>query len=313
VATDVELEAGERVVFQSKRGGKAGYSPLLWILFIFGGLQVFGAFVTFPLILLTAEESIPISSWAMPFLTAVAFLAFLVLWIRFTRSPAYLVTDRKIIARRFLRSPLVLSPRDVGGAARFLVQYTRYGRVVNEILTNRIVLGLRSGGTPKIGPVEDAEELVALLQGVANGAVDLAALPDVNGGPARAEERTDLFFARATVTAGAPRGPVFVGPTKIIGFAERMLLNREHQMLSVAGAEKPAQEIEDRMLDLARSAEWGRGKSVVMDREGVSLGVEGNRLVIGAGPTSVAFELPPKDAERATRFVKASQAHPYRA
>jgi hypothetical protein len=313
VATDVELEPGERVVFQSKRGGKAGYSPLLWIVFIFGGMQVFGALVTFPILLLTVDESIPISSWIAPFLTAVAFFTFLVLWIRFTRVPAYLVTDRKIIVKRFLRSPLVLSPRDVGGAARVLVQYTRYGRVVNEILTNRIVLGLRSGGAPKIGPVEDAEELVALLQGVASGAIDLAALPDVKGGLARAEERTDLFFARATVTAGAPRGPVFVGPTKIIGFAERLLLNREHQLLSVAGAEKPAHEIEDKMLDLARSAEWGRGKAVVMEREGVSLGVDGNRLVIGAGPTSVAFELPPKDAERAARFVKATQAHPYRA
>jgi len=312
VAIDVELEPGESVVFQSKRGGKAGYSPLLWIVFIFVGMQLFGSVLMLP-ILLTTDARITASTWITTLLTLGAFAALIVLWIRFTRAPAYFVTDRKIIARRFLRAPLVFSPRDIGGAARFLVQYTRYGRVVNEILTNRIVLGLRSGGVPKIGPVEDDDELVALLHGVANGSIDLAALPDVKGGLARAEERTDLFYARATTTAGQPRGPVFVGPTKIIGFAERLLLNREHQMLSVVGAEKPAQDIEDRMLDLAPSAEWGRGKAVVMDREGVSIGVEGNRLVIGAGPNSVAFELPQKDAERAAKFVKSTQAHPYRA
>jgi hypothetical protein len=312
VAIDVELDPGERVVFQSKRGGKAGYSPWLWLLFLFGGMHLFGSLLMLP-ILLTSDAPISITTWATTIFFSGAAVALLVLWFRWKRVPAYLVTSRSIIARRFLRAPLVISPRDVGAAARFVVRLTRYGRVVNEIFTNRIVLGLHSGGVSKIGPVEDAEELVNLLLGVADGSIDLAALPDVNGGLARAEERTDLFFARVTVTAGAPRGPLFIGPSKVIGFAERLLLNREHQMLSIAGAEAHAETIEDRMLDLARSAEWGRGKAVVMDREGVTLGMDGDRLVIGAGPNSVAFELAARDVERATKFVKAAQAHPYRA
>jgi hypothetical protein len=312
VAIDVELEPGERVIFQSKRGGPAGYSPLLWIVFIFGGMHVSGTLITLP-ILLASDADLPVSTWITSLVSLAVTIGLLVAWLRFTRGPAYVITDRKIIARRFLRAPIVLSPRDVAGATRYLVQYTRYGRVVNEVLTHRVVIGLRSGGAPMIGPVKDVEEFVGLLHGVAAGAINLSALPDVKGGLARAEERTDLFYARSTVTAGAPRGPLFIGPTKIIGFAERLLSNRQLQMLSVAGAETSAHEVEERVLDLARSAEWGRGRSVVMDREGVSLGMEGSRLVIGAGANSVAFELSAADAERAARFVKASQSHPYRA
>jgi hypothetical protein len=109
-----------------------------------------------------------------------------------------------------------------------------------------------------------------------------------------------------------PRGPLFVGPTKVIGFAEALLLPRQQQVLTIAGAERPAADIEQSVLELTRSAELGRGRAVVMDRDGVTLAVEGPRFMLTSGANVVAFELDPDDAKRAERFVKAIPGHPYR-
>jgi hypothetical protein len=99
MAIDIELEPGERVVFKSKRGGKAGYSPLLWIVFIFVGMQLFCSVLMLP-ILLTTDASISASTWVTTLLTLGAFIAPIVLWFRFTRAPAYFVTDQKMIASK---------------------------------------------------------------------------------------------------------------------------------------------------------------------------------------------------------------------
>lgn len=310
--TDVQLSAGERVIFQSMRGGKAGYSPYLWILFILAGNHLLFSVARVPFLLARASEVEPIE-WLMTLPSAVICVALIALWIRFKRSPGYFITDRRIIARRFLRKPIEVSLSDVTSAARFTVLYSRYGRIVSEQLTHRIVVGVRSVGAVKFGPVLDAEDMTGLIVSIAQGSVDPRALPDVHGGPARAEERTDLFIARTTMTAATPRGPLFIGPTKIIGFAERFIVGRLRQVLTITGAESPAEEIEERMFELAQNIEWGRGKSVVMDREGVSIGVEENRLTVGSGATSVVFELPSSDAQRAAKYLKATQAHPYRA
>jgi hypothetical protein len=313
VANDLVLQAGERVVWRSKPGGPAGYSVWLWLLFIFAGMQVFGSFMSLIFIFATdIKAEAGFSSLLMPIGTLLVAVVFLVAYLRFKKGPAYFVTDRRFIARRFLNTPLIFDPREVVGAARFLVQYTRYGRVVNEILTHRVVVGLRSGGTFKFGPVEDADELVTILQGVGQGVLDLRTLAGVDGGLSRAEERSDLYFALTTTTGGAPRGPLFVGPTKVIGFAEVPFAARRYQILSIVGADRSAEEIEESVISLVRNPEWGRGRGVVMEREGLSINVEGSRLVIGSGPQSVAFDLTPQDAERAVKYLKANQGHPYR-
>jgi hypothetical protein len=312
VATD--LTQGERIVFRSKRGGIAGNSGWMWLLFIIGGSQVCGAITAFAVLFSDGpnEKGPSVSVFLMPAATVVVAFVLLVLWIRYKRQPAYFVTERRLIARPFLLAPLVMDLRNVAGANRILVQYTRYGRVVNEILTNRIGVQLRSGGGHRFGPVEDADELVALLQGVAQGVVDCRALPDADGGLSRAEERRDLFFARWTLTAGLPRGPLFVGPTKVIGFAEALLLPRQQQMLTVAGAERSAHDVEQSVLELAKSMEFGRGRAVVMEREGVTLAVDGSRFLLTSGSHVVAFELDEKDAKRAAKFVRETQIHGYR-
>lgn len=311
----LKLEAGERIIFQSKRGGSAGYGGLMWLLILFGGSQICGALMIIPILVGGTSEGKGEGATqmvVMSVITLVVGLAAVGRWILLKVRPSYFITDRRLIARRLFLLPVAIELENVASAARVLVQYTRYGTVVNELLTHRVAVGFHSGGARRFGPIKDADEFTSLLQSVAHKVVDCKALPDVNGGLAAAEARSDLFFAQTTQAGGAPRGPLFVGPTKVIAFAEVFFATRLHQVLTIAGASRTPEEVEQSILALAQSAEFGRGRSVVMDREGLHLGMQGNQLLLTSGDNKVAFDLAPPDAERATKYVKRGQAHAYR-
>lgn len=304
----LKLEPGERVIFASGRGGAAGYNGLVWLGFLLLGMQVFGGCVSLSLLASSSEFHLNGISWmSFAWLALGGYL--IARWIGQRRGQSYVITDRRFIARRMLLGPLTVPLSDLAGARRILVQVTRYGTVINEINTHRVVLGVKNG-TSKIGPVRDVDELVSLVNGIATGFVDPRLLGDVNGGPSRAEERGDLFFAKKTVTAGAPRGPLFIGPTKVIGFAEVQRPHQEQRMLTIAGAEIDAASVEENMLDLGQSRLCGR--AVVMDRSEGALLVEGKELVLASGANRVAFGLDEADAQRALKYVKAIAGQTYR-
>lgn len=303
----LKLEPGERIILQTKQGGPAGYSSWMWLLILFGGSQLCGAAFMIPAMMrddASGSRASGPSQLVVPVVTLLVCGAILARWILMRTKPAYFITDKRLIARRLLFTPVVIDLDNVASAARVLVQYTRYGRVVNEVLTHRVAVGFHSGGYRRFGPIKEADEFVSLLQGVAQKSIDCKALPDISGGPPLAEVRSDLFFARTTKTAGAQRGPIMVGPTKVIGFAEPfygMLLN---QALTIAGASKPPEEIEAQMLAMAQSSSFGRGRAVIMEREGLELAVEGRELKLTSGEHAVVFELEPEDAARAAKSYK---------
>lgn len=301
------LEPGERIIFQSTLGGPAGYSGWMWLGILFGGSQLCGLLIWVPL-MISGESSRSgsgnPSQYIMSALTLLICGAALVRWILMRTKLAYFITDKRLIARRLLLTPVAIDLDNVASAARVLVQYTRYGRVTNELLTHRVAVAFHSGGYRRFGPIKDADEFVSLLQGVAQRSIDCKALPDIHGGPPLAEVRSDLFFARTTKTAGAQRGPIFVGPTKVIGFAEPffgMLLN---QALTIAGASRSPHEIEEQMLAMAQSSSFGKGRAVIMEREGLDLVVEGQQLKLTSGDQAVVFELEAEDAVRAAKSYK---------
>lgn len=310
----IKLEPGERVVLQSPRGGTAGYGGLMWLLILFGGSHVCGALMIIPL--LVSDDSKRADGTTTMMISSIVSLlvggAALVRWLLLRRQPSYFITDRRLIARRLFWTPVVIDLDNVASAARFMVKYTRYGRVVNEVLTHRVAVAFHSGGYRRLGPIKYPDEFTALLQSVAHRIVDCRALPDVSGGLSAAEARTDVFFAQTTLTGGAPRGPLFVGPTKVIGFSEVFFTTRLYQVLTIVGASRSPEEIEQSVVALAQNSEFGRGRAVIMDREGLDLSVVGGQLLLTSGDKKVAFDLAPPDAERAAKYAKRGQTHVYR-
>lgn len=308
--SQIKLEQGERVIFSSRRRGPAGYGQLAWLGFVFIGMQLCGSctmtfyYVSGVLGDMPGGISIP------SILTLLLAAGLLIYWYLERNKPYYFLTNQRLIAKRFFRSPLEMDVSNIGAAARRVVRYTRYGAVVREDITNRIALAFYTGGSRLIGPVEDAEELVILLKCVIDHSVDLNTLPSTTGEPAAAEARKDLFLARTTTAAAVPRGPLFIGPGKIVAFADVFFKTREYQLLSIVGASKPPEDVEARMLDLAKNSTWGR--AIIMDREGMTLTLEGNSLRMASGDQAVAFELSGADVVRAKQFLKAHDAHPYR-
>ncbi|MEO5729163.1 MAG: hypothetical protein ABI134_19070, partial [Byssovorax sp.] len=222
----------------------------------------------------------------------------------------YLITSQRVIARRVFLRPLIFAPEDIGAAARFRINHMRYGNLVRTQLTHTLVVALRSGSTRRFGPVKDAEGLLVLLEGIGQGVIDVRVLPGERGELSQAETRRDIFFARATRTAGAERGPLFVGPTAVIGFAAELMTSRMLQLYTIVGADGSAAEIETRMIALARNTEFGR--AVVMNREGTTLMLDGQHLLLASETSKVGFDLLPEDAIRAQTQLPRNEGHPYR-
>ena len=305
----IPLLPGERILFSSARGGDAGHSGWWWLLAIFGGMQVCNG-LTFTLFFFNSDpakgRSFPVLALATLLVSAVVFAR----WLQLRLQPTYFVTNQRLVARRFFLAPLTIAPSDVGAAARFLIKHTRYGRVMRKQLTHSIVIALRSGGTHRFGPVKDAEAMLVFLEGLAQGVIDVRALPGENGELSAAETRRDLYFARTTKAAGAERGPIFVGPTTVIGYAGELLSSYMLQLYTIVGAERSAEDIEQSMISLAANTVFGR--AVVMQREGKTLKLDGLRLVLADETSHVAFELQPADAARAAAQLPKDEPHPYR-
>ncbi|HVY49037.1 MAG TPA: hypothetical protein VHB21_24270, partial [Minicystis sp.] len=203
----------ERVVFSSRRGG-SGTGRGVYVVF---GVLLFW----FPLVgaltdvVENAAGRVGVELLWLVALGAVATLLFG--WIALFVGPICVVTDRRFVGRRYLRPRVDVPAAELAGAQRVVVQIRRGMEVVREQHTHLVAVVLRSGRVVRVGPVRDAEGLVALVRQIGSGEVDPRALRGVAGEPSRAEERGDLFFATQAATGGAPRGPLFVGPTAVVG------------------------------------------------------------------------------------------------
>lgn len=308
--SDIKLQEGERVVLSSRRRGPAGYGSLVWFGIIFGALQVCGSCSMGFYYVAGVVDDMPLGMSLPSILTVLICLAGFVYFMIERRKPYYFLTNKRLIAKRFILSPLEMDVSNIGAAARRVVRLMRYGQIVREDTTNRIALGFYTGGARLIGPVEEAEELVTLLKCVIDHSVDLSCLPSTAGDPAPAYARKDLFLAMTTTAAGVPRGPLFVGPTKIVAFADAFFKSRQFQLLTIAGTVKPAEEIEEKMVDIAKNQNFGR--AIIMDREGLGITLSGSSLRVGSDDKAVAFELHEGDRTRMQQYLKTSEAHPYR-
>lgn len=305
----IALLPGERIIFSSTRGGDAGHSGWWWLLVLFGWTQVCNGLMFTAHFLFDPSVSSFSGALALAIPALLLGMAFFARWLMLRYRPSYFVTSQRIIARRLLLPTVTFPAEDVGAAVRFLINHMRNGALVRRQLTHTMVVALRSGGTRRFGPVKDAESLLALLEGVSQGVIDVRTLPGEGGELSRAETRRDLFFARSTRTAGTVRGPLFVGPTAVIGYASELAPSRMLQLYTIVGAERPAEDIESRMIALAQNTEFGR--AVVMPREGKSLLLDGKRLALSDQTTQVAFDLSPADARRAEAQLPRNE-HPYR-
>ncbi len=95
----------------------------------------------------------------------------------------------------------------------------------------------------------------------------------------------------------------------MIGFAAELMASRMLQLYTILGAERSAEDIESRMVALAHNTEFGR--AVVMNREGTTLSLNGQQLLLSSESSKVGFDLLPEDALRAKTQLPKDE-HPYR-
>ena len=96
----------------------------------------------------------------------------------------------------------------------------------------------------------------------------------------------------------------------MVAFAAELQTSQMLELYTIVGAPRTAEEIEARLVALAESATFGR--AVVMKREGTTLTLEKQILVLAGDDKKVAFELTPEDARRADAWLPKNEAHPYR-
>jgi hypothetical protein len=301
---DLKLLPGERLVFCSRAGGAAGYSQLIHIVGIFTFLQMLG---TLMMVILTGPAAMGVSSWAT-LLVAVTLGA---LWLRHRIRPAFFLSDRRLFQRRMIGGVESFPLEKIRGCQRYIARYWgRYG--TREVMTSRLVLRFSEGPDVLFGPVRAVGQLADLVQGgVIERFVDLRALPALDGDPAPAEARGDLFFSLFTATDGATYGPIFIGPTTLLRFTEELSTWLSSQLLTLVAAQARPEEIEEQVLRLSRHPDAGH--VTILEIGEVRLHMEGDTLVVLMEGHDKQIELRPRDAARAAKYLLTQRpVHPMR-
>jgi hypothetical protein len=301
---DIPLLEGERVVWKSRIGGTTGWGTGVQLLFVFGGMQILGMLMMVPII-----DNLLVSIAAYLGLAAAAALG--VGWLVFRYRPVFYLSDRHLIRRRFLRAPEITPIEKIRDVRRYIARYyTRYG--MREITTNRLILSFPDRNDQLFGPVHDVTGLVDLLNyAVLNHHVDLRALPTVDGSPATAEVRTDLFFALVTASGGMAYGPLFIGPSRLIRFTETLPKTMEQQLLTLIAAPTDPPEIELTVQKLSRRSD--AGYVLVVDLAETALKLEGGTLFVTLPKRVQEIDLKAQDADRLGKYLASKRkAHPMR-
>src|SRR4051812_31651155 len=112
----LKLDPGERVIFRTTRGGSAGYSGWVWLLILFGGSQVCGALTIIPILAGTETKDSVAATYVTSGITLLLGLVLLGRWILLRMTPSYLITDRRLIARRLFLLPIAIDLDNVASA-----------------------------------------------------------------------------------------------------------------------------------------------------------------------------------------------------
>jgi hypothetical protein len=317
------LEQGEKIVWQSRGGGPAGWSTWVYVVATLVGLHVCGALMGIPIILAAAGAGLadqgPAATgdgtgWlaALPSLlctlVSVAFIGGgLYVAIRPRLRPSYFLTPTRVIAAKlwggFESWPLAR----VREARQYVAVYHgRYGER-REVVTNRVELVLDTNAVVRFGPVADVQGLLDLFEhAVATRWIELSALPEVDGALAPGEARGDVLFVARTSTAAMPYGPLFVGPTKVLRFTEvpeAHLLGRLYSLLARPGT---AAEAEELVLSTARTGNLGHFVEVA--REGSRPSIDGTTVSLRLGERVEPVVVSQRDADRARAFLRGRSA-----
>jgi hypothetical protein len=215
---------------------------------------------------------------------------------------AYFLTTHRLYHRGFAGGLMVLPLAGITRCRRHLLRVrTRYGGI-EEYPTEAVVLSYGDRREQRFGPMKDVEGLWDLIQNaVLAKSVDLGALPALDGAPATAERREDLFLALHTRKGGETYGPLFVGPSKLIHFTEPLPVLLQGIFLTVLAAPASAEQIEPQLAGLVRHPQAGH--SLVVDRASAAISVKGADLVVEHAGREEEITLRPDDAARAAKLL----------
>jgi hypothetical protein len=232
----------------------------------------------------------------------------LVRWYRH-RQAFYMTNLHLIDAGIFYNEKIPLA--SIRGCERYIQEMrTRYGGV-ERVMTDKMLI-LSGGHTIRFGPVSEFDSLWELIHhGVLKPTIQISALPSLDGGPAPAEKRNDILLLLSTKTDGDVYGPLFIGPTKIIRFTDKLPSLLERILLTVAAAQKAADEMEGHMLQLVKHPHAGH--ATLVERDMTAASVQGKELALTGPERTIKMVLRPADVTRTAAFVRMWRpAHPMR-
>ena len=294
----IPLAEGEYIIWSSRR------SPLMLT-----GRQVLGIFIV-GFYVFSSVVVLSFVGGPPAFLAFVALLIAVIFFARWNRRrDAFFMTNQHLIDAGILfkrRIPL----NSIQACERYVQEvYTRYG--TERVTTDKLAL-LSGGQTVLFGPVLDFEGVWELVHhGVLGNTIQLTALPPLDGGLAPAEKRTDIVLLLSTKTDGDEYGPLFIGPSKIIRFTEKLPSILERILFTVAAGENSADEMEQHMQQLLRHPHAGH--STILERDLTAASVNGATLTLTGPDRTLTMELRAGNVTRVSAFVRQWRpAHPMR-
>jgi hypothetical protein len=334
----VPLQPGEKIVWQSRGGGRAGYGQWVYVVAVLVGLHLCGTLAFLPIALLGATSSdtetygdayggmdddpyaygaaeVPrreLSIGETVLATLPSLLCTLISFglagaagyvvIRPRMRPSYFLTPRRVIARKLFGGEESWALSDVREMRQYVAVYQgRYGSV-QEVPTNRVQIKLSSGAWVTFGPVADMEGLLDLFEhAVATRWIELDALPEVDGALAPGEARDDVLFIGRTRTTGMSYGPLFVGPSRVVRFTEVLEAHQLGRLYSLLARPETDVEIEELIVSTARSGNFGHFVDVA--REDARPSIDARVLSLRLGERHEPIDVSSADADRARRFL----------
>lgn len=308
------LEQGERLVWQSKAGGTAGYNQLVviaaFLVIFFGGSSL----CTTPMIFMTVQDMGVVEIFrgvVSSLVCIVPMFGLIAVWAIPRVRPSFFLTDRALVQRKLFGGYERFPLNEIAAAERYVAVYQgRYGP--RQVVTHRLAVVLRSGtGNRQVlfGPTKDVDHLLELLHnGVLRDWVDLSMLPAVDGSPAPAESRGDFFVCARSSDDGFDYGPVFIGPRRIVRFTESLGGDVLGRLYTTLGRATGPGDAEQAVAEILRNP--ATGHYLELPREGTATTLDGDRLTLRGPETTHNVELAPRDAERLRGFLTLSRRAP---
>lgn len=304
------LEPGERLIWKSRASGVVGYDQWVSLVLVLASLPLFGLCML-PISLVYARfDSIAavlsvLTQLGGSLLCASPWLVFAAVWALPKTRDSYFLTDRALI-QRTLRGGVERIPLNtLEMAQRYVALYRgRYGPI--EVVTDRLRGQDRDGREFYFGPSKQIDYVLDLLEyGVFGDFIDLSMQPSVDGVPAPAEARTDLFLCSRTRTDGDLYGPLFIGPTRVVRLTEMLSGQLLGRLYTTLGQAVEGQDAEAHLAQILHNP--GAGHYTDLKRADCRFTLDGNTLAIrtDAGASHI-MDVSAEDADRLRLFLKRS-------